>query len=101
MTRRRAPVVVTALAAAILGGCRDEGVRALEATRERVCKCQDAACVNAAMDALEDRPTRHQRRAEGIAREITDCIARVYRESDARDVADELGAEPAPPPTDP
>ena len=92
MLWRVAPVVL-AVAAATLAACRDEGLAALETTRDQVCKCTDAACVNAAMDALQDKPTRHQRRAEGIAREITDCIARVYQTTDARGPEDEIDAE--------
>ena len=66
-----------------LAGCRDEGVDALEATRVEVCQCQDAACVNAAMEKLQDRPTRNRHKAEGISRAIAECIAAVYRASDA------------------
>jgi hypothetical protein len=100
-------VVLVAVAAAAIAACRDDGVAVLQSTRDRVCACQDAACVNAAMDALEDRPTRYQRRAEGLAREITDCIARVYQASDARGPEDEAvdastdDAAPAPAPTGP
>jgi hypothetical protein len=88
MSWRVAPVVL----AVALAACRDQGLAALETTRDRVCKCTDAACVNAALDALEDKPTRHQRRAEGVAREITDCIARVYQTTDARGPEDEVDA---------
>ena len=65
------------------GGCRDDGVDALEATRVAVCECRDAECVNAAMGKLKDLPTRHRTKAEGIARAITECAASVYRATDA------------------
>jgi hypothetical protein len=78
-------VVLLLLAA----GCKDEAISALESTRDKVCACKTAACVDTAMNALVDRPTDKQHRAESIARDITDCVARIYRQTDA-----------APPPPD-
>jgi entry exclusion lipoprotein TrbK len=87
MGAARALVVVVALVA----GCKDDAIEALESARSRVCECKDATCVNAAMDAMQDHPTKHQRKAEAIAREIMDCVARVYQQTDAR--VDEPDAE--------
>jgi hypothetical protein len=84
-----------AIAAALIvlaAACKDDAIVALESTRERVCSCTDATCVNAAMDAMRDHPTKDPRRAEAIAREITDCVARIYKQSDA--------APPPPPESD-
>jgi|SRR5687767_13377516 hypothetical protein len=75
----------------LAAGCKDDAIVALETARERVCSCKDATCVNAAMDAMADHPTKDPRRAEAIAREITDCVARIYKLSDA-------APEPPPPP---
>ena len=87
----RALLVVLALG--VGAGCKDEAVAALEKTRNRVCECRDATCVNAAMEAMKDHPTNHQRKAEAVAREIMDCVARVYQQTDAgTDVPD---AEPS------
>jgi hypothetical protein len=80
--------VRAALAIAFLAGCKDEAIDALETTRDKVCACDGAACVNAALDALADKPTKHQRKAEAIARQITDCVARIYQTSDAAPAVD-------------
>lgn len=77
----RALLVILALGAG--SGCKDDAIAALESTRNRVCECKDATCVNAAMDAMQDHPTKHQRKAEAVAREIMDCVARVYQQTDA------------------
>jgi hypothetical protein len=80
----RAALVVTAAIIPGAGGCRDASIASLEATRDRVCECKDADCVDAAMEQLQDLPTKKPRKAEAIAREITDCVARIYQETDAR-----------------
>jgi hypothetical protein len=74
--------------AALVAGCKDEAIESLEVAREAVCACPDAACVNAAMNKLVDRPTKHQRKAELLAQDITDCVARIYRSSDAAPTVD-------------
>lgn len=73
----------------LAAGCKDEAIAALESTRDKVCACKTAACVDSAMDKLADHPTDKQHKAEEIAREITDCVARIYSDTDA-----------APPPPD-
>jgi len=73
----------------LAAGCKDEAIAALESTRDKVCQCRTAACVDTAMNALADHPTDKQHKAEQIAREITDCVARIYQQTDA-----------APPPPD-
>jgi hypothetical protein len=73
----------------------------MAAVLARVCACRDATCVNAAMDALADKPTKEQRKAEAIALEITNCVAQIYAASDAApDDAAPDDAEPAPAPGD-
>jgi hypothetical protein len=90
MDAARALLVILALGA----GCKDDAIAALESTRNRVCECKDATCVNAAMSAMKDHPTKHQRKAEAVAREIMDCVARVYQETDApMDLPDAATAE--------
>lgn len=96
---RLAATLGLALVLAGAGGCADDEIAALEATRARVCACTDAACVKAALDALGDRPTKDPRRAEALARDITDCAARVYQRSDAAiapDAAGPAAADAAP-----
>ena len=94
---RRDSTIALLIGLAAAAGCRDDAVDALEATRLEVCRCQNAACVNAAMDKLRDLPTRNRHKAEDIARRITDCAASIYRLSDAgpdEPPEDAAGAEP-------
>jgi hypothetical protein len=100
-------VRLLAIAAALVVGCKDEAIESLEATRDSVCACHDATCVNAAMNKLVDRPTKYKRKAELLARDITDCMARIYRTSDAAPSVDAAPEDAAPedasptPPTPP
>ena len=80
----------------LAAGCKDEAIAALESTRDKVCQCKTAACVDTAMNALVDHPTDKQHKAEGIAREITDCVARIYQQTDAAPPPPDAAPEPEP-----
>jgi len=90
---RRCLLVVALLVAA----CKDEAIESLESTRDTVCACNDAACVNTAMNKLVDRPTKEQRKAELLSGAIMDCVARIYRASDAAPAVDAAPADATPP----
>jgi hypothetical protein len=76
--------VVVALAIAT-GACRDPEVAKLQAIRDEVCACKTASCGEDAMKRLpqhdgatEPRPIAANRRTQVLAREMMDCMARLY-----------------------
>jgi hypothetical protein len=78
---------------ALLAGCRDEGIVELEGIRDDVCKCKDAKCGEEAMKRVATSDVPNSRRSQVIAREMMDCLARLY-EADRPTTGPDDGAEP-------
>lgn len=60
-----------------LGGCSDPKLVQMTQVRDEVCKCLDAACVDAALAKLPARGPRAERSAQRVAQEIVRCVANV------------------------
>jgi hypothetical protein len=69
-------VISVALVAAV--GCGDREVEQLEKVRDAVCKCKDSKCAEDAMKLVPQKEIRAGRRAQLVAREMLDCVAKVY-----------------------
>ncbi|MBA3462168.1 MAG: hypothetical protein H0T46_19565 [Deltaproteobacteria bacterium] len=63
---------------ALLAGCRDEGIVELQGIRDAVCACKDAKCGEEAMKRVANADVPNSRRSQLIAREMMDCLARLY-----------------------
>lgn len=81
-------------ALALAAGCSDPKLERLTEARDAACRCKDQACVAAALAKVPADPPREARRAQRLAHEIMDCVAKVG-------LAEEAPLEaPGPPPTE-
>ncbi len=62
---------------AFLAGCRDKGITKLEALRDELCACKDAACGQAAMAKVPSVEVANSHRSQTIAREMLDCLSKL------------------------
>jgi hypothetical protein len=62
---------------ALLAGCRDKGIGQLEALRDELCACKDAACGQAAMAKVPSVEVANSQRSQKIAREMLACLAKL------------------------
>lgn len=69
-------LLVISVALAI--GCRDGGLSRLESIRDEVCHCKTAACGEAAMKRIGDTKVESNARSQRIARDMMECLARLY-----------------------
>jgi len=69
-------VVVLALLGA--GGCEDKELTQLERVKEQVCACKDVACAETAMKAVPAGDIHPNHRQQGVARDMLDCLAKLY-----------------------
>lgn len=65
-------------ALALLAGCRDPGIIELEGVRDAICACKTAACGEEAMKHVPTRDVPNNHRSQTIAREMMDCLAKLY-----------------------
>lgn len=89
-----ARLLVISIALAI--GCRDEGLARLADVRETVCACKDAACAEAAMKVVPATQVKSNARSQKVAREMLDCLAKLYAKERPETGPDEE-PEPAQP----
>jgi len=61
-----------------LCGCADREATELERIKRQVCACKDVKCVDAAMAQLPKRDVHASHKSQGIAREMLECVAKVY-----------------------
>lgn len=73
LTRVAAPLAL----AVALAGCRDRRLVQLERVRAEVCRCKDAACVDAALARMPTGGPRDKRAGQKVAAEILGCVAKV------------------------
>lgn len=62
----------------VLAACRDPQVTRLEQVKQTVCACKTARCADDAMRAIPTGHVAASHRAQAIARDMLDCVARVY-----------------------
>lgn len=70
---------VLAIAIALCG-CRDEGLDRLDDIRHEVCACETIACGEDAMKKVPQQGVTTDHRAQAIAREMMECMAKLYRQ---------------------
>ncbi len=63
---------------ALAAGCRDPGITELEKTRDMICACKTAACAELAMKRVPTREAPNNHRSQKIAREMMECLAKLY-----------------------
>ena len=69
---------ILALAALALGGCRDPEVTRLEQVKQAVCACKTASCVDTALRGVPTGRIAASHRAQLVAHDMLDCVARAY-----------------------
>lgn len=79
----RAFVIAAALAAAAgalggLAGCRDQQLEELREIRKEVCACKTPACAEAVMKRVPQDEIKSEYRAQRIANEMMECLAKLY-----------------------
>lgn len=89
-----------------LGGCKDPRLDQMIEVRDEVCKCQDAACVDAALGKLPAKAPREERRAQDVAQQIVRCVGQVAEidpavVEDDDDAGQDAGAAPVEAPAAP
>jgi hypothetical protein len=97
-------VICVAFAA---GACGRHGEAELEHVRDAVCSCKTASCADQAMKKLPQQDIASNPTTQRIAREMMDCLARLYE--NGRPSTDPDGPiqeasgppPPAPPPPKP
>ena len=72
----RSVLAVLWIACAI--GCRENELSKLEASRDEICACKTVACGDAAMARVPVVPGAGNRRSQVIAREMMNCLAKLY-----------------------
>jgi len=91
----RRTVILLALAA----GCRDPGITELEGIRDEVCACKTASCAELAMKRVATTDVPNSHRSQTIAREMMDCLSKLYeaeRPATGPDAEATGSAAPAP-----
>ncbi len=84
------------IVAALAIGCKDRRLVQLENVRAEVCRCQDAACVNAALARMPTAGPKREHAAQRLAAEILDCVAKVGQQPPLEDLSPTAPAtEPA------
>ncbi len=69
-------LLVISIALAI--GCRDEGMARLADVKANVCACKTATCAEAAMKIIPATNIKSNPRSQRIARDMLDCLAKLY-----------------------
>jgi hypothetical protein len=65
---------------ALTAGCGRRGETKLEHVRDAVCRCQTASCADDAMKAMPQDEIVSTPRTQKIAREMLDCLSRLYED---------------------
>jgi hypothetical protein len=74
LVRSRWLVICVALAA----GCRDPELTQLEQIKSEVCACKTASCGEEALKRVPQNEVASTHRSQTIAREMIDCLAKLY-----------------------
>jgi len=81
---------------ALVAGCRDPGIIELESIRDEICACKTAKCAEEAMQRVPKRDAPNNHRAQTIAREMMDCLAKLYEAERPATGPDEAAPPAAP-----
>lgn len=63
---------------ALLGSCDDREADGLDKVRRAVCACHTAACAELAMKDVPTGEIKSTHRAQLVARDMLDCLARLH-----------------------
>jgi len=63
---------------ALLAGCADLETQQLERVKKLVCACKDVKCADTAMKDLPPADPKANHHAQGVARDMLDCLAKLY-----------------------
>ena len=68
-----------------LVACRDDREARLDKVKDRVCACKTAACGEAALKDVPQKDIVSNHRTQQIAREMLDCLAKLYHDQGGSD----------------
>lgn len=71
-------LLVISIALAV--GCRDTELQRLESIRDEVCRCETPACGEEALKKVGEAEVASTQRSQRVARDMMDCLARLYAE---------------------
>jgi len=87
-------LLVISIALAI--GCRDVGMEQLADIKAAVCSCKTSRCAEAAMGVISLTKVKSNPRSQRIARDMLDCLAKLYaKDRPVTDPDEATGEEPA------
>lgn len=84
------------ISVALWGGCGDREVARLTEVKNAVCACKTSSCAEAAMKAVPQTGIKSTHRAQLVARDMLDCLARLY-EADRPSTDPDAAAPPEAP----
>ena len=64
--------------ALLFGGCGDREAATLDQVKQVVCACKTAACGEAALKGVPQSEIKSTHRAQVVARQMLDCLAKLY-----------------------
>jgi hypothetical protein len=82
----------------LVAGCADRDEAQLAAIRATVCACKTSACAELAMKEVPHDNVHPTRRTQAIARDMMDCVFKLYeaeRPAEPDDASDPGSAAPA------
>lgn len=82
-----------AVIAIALCGCRDERLRSVKAVRDEVCACKTIECGEQAIKKLPQTDVKPDHRQQQLAREMTNCLAKLYLNDRPQEDPDEAPAD--------
>ena len=65
----------------LLAACENKELTQLERVKQDVCACKDVACAEAAMKRMPAGDVHPDHREQGVARDMLDCLAKLYDEA--------------------
>jgi hypothetical protein len=75
----------------MVAACRESSVDRLTAIKTRVCACKTASCAETALREVPQQTIESNHRTQAIARDMLDCMARLYDGERPSDDAEDDG----------
>lgn len=79
-----------------LVACRDDREARLAKVKDTVCACKTAACGEAALKDVPQKDIVSNHRTQLIARDMLDCLAKLYHDQQGAGSDDDSGDDPDP-----
>ncbi len=77
-----------------LGACRENEETRLAKVRDTVCACKTAACGEAALKDVPQKDIKSNHKTQQIARDMLDCLAKLYDADHAGAGSDDDASDP-------